>query len=337
MKQSYEPIECIQKKTTQQLEAQLYEECTDKKALLCEVKGLQEVIAEFKNVVADVRVKFNSLQSSNEELQNRNQKLEEQLDEVHQKLHKNNDVYKASENKLQQSLQEFREEIKMLYEQKMQSLQAATKSNSSAIEELLETRTRVDSLNNRLSELESTKATLKACILDLEQLLENEGTSHVSDVANLEAELQRLHNAMVQKMREDQLLTDMEISLDLEIGAYNKLLSGKDYFSKLEWFVTMNETAGTDTGSSDEERVVEEFVNIKDTVNQDTPEEENELMEQLRMENGTCVQPLIETHSQEKCSEWTHPNNMSPGSSDELIYKLFVHDLVMVVLLGNFV
>ncbi|XP_073841370.1 lamin Dm0-like [Musca autumnalis] len=145
------------------------------------------------------------------------------------------------EANLQQALQEMREEIKMSFEQKMEDLQAAANRNSYNVEELLDARTRIDSMNGRISELESTNAELIARNQDLEQLQEKERTRHKSDIANMEAELQRLRNAMVQQLQAYSHSRDMEGLSDLEIEAYYKLLGGEDVLSKKECFSTSSE------------------------------------------------------------------------------------------------
>ncbi|XP_073831495.1 lamin-C-like [Musca autumnalis] len=106
---------------------------------------------------------------------------------------------KQYETKLQQSLQELREQhvgvmrkMETVYKQENNNLQAAANRESvvapSAIEELRATRTRIGSLKNRIIELEATNATLNARNYDLEKLLDNERARRVTDFANMEAE-----------------------------------------------------------------------------------------------------------------------------------------------------
>lgn len=83
------------------------------------------------------------------------------------------------EAKLQQSLQELRdqyeaqmranrEEIEMLYESKIKNLTSHAQRNSGAatiaVEELRQTRTRIDGLNQKISELETLNNALNAKI-----------------------------------------------------------------------------------------------------------------------------------------------------------------------------
>ena len=61
-----------------------------------------------------------------------------------------------------------REEIELLYENKIKNLTSHAQRNSGAasvaVEELRQTRTRIDGLNQRISELESTNNALNARI-----------------------------------------------------------------------------------------------------------------------------------------------------------------------------
>uniref|UniRef100_A0A182NTP4 LTD domain-containing protein n=1 Tax=Anopheles dirus TaxID=7168 RepID=A0A182NTP4_9DIPT len=141
----------------------------------------------------------NNIQSLREELTFKEQVHSQELSES--KLRRQSELSEIDgflmeqyETKLQQTLQELREQ----YEQQL-------RLNREEMGELFEGRIRT-----------------------LEERLVQERTRHDDEKAKLDQELDRMRNEMAVQLKDYQDLMDIKISLDMEIAAYDKLLSSEE-------------------------------------------------------------------------------------------------------------
>merc|ERR1712242_92911 len=211
--------------------------------VLPEVQKLQDKLAEAKKMLDDEVLKKadleNHCQRLDEELKFKIQLLEQQLTEVKTRkeveiTEMDSKLQEEYEDRLQKALNELREvynnqmtqnrdDFAKLYETRVQELQTSLSDErgkaSSSEQALKESKSRIEALMTRVTELESS---------DLAQNMEDTNAAHRAQLAAKDNEIKRLLDELSRQLEEYQNLMDTKIGLDMEIAVFRRLLESEE-------------------------------------------------------------------------------------------------------------
>lgn len=127
---------------------------------------------------------------------------------------------------------EMKDEVERRYQNKLYDAESASKrlsqSNSSMKDELISYKTKVEELQVDLKALQAKLASNENKIKDLEDKLKKANEKYQKDIGEKDKELNDSRKELQDLLLEYQELYDIKIALDLEIGAYRKLLESEE-------------------------------------------------------------------------------------------------------------
>ncbi|NWQ82090.1 LAML3 protein, partial [Columbina picui] len=137
----------------------------------------------------------------------------------------------------EEQIQGYKEELERTFRAKMENAQLSATRNSdfanAAQQELMETKTRIDSLTSQVNQYQSQIAGLENRIRELQDMLDYDRDLHRRHMAEKEKEIAEAQQRAQAQLEEYEHLLDVKLTLDLEISAYRKMLEGEEQRLKL--------------------------------------------------------------------------------------------------------
>lgn len=150
-----------------------------------------------------------------EEYETRLQKALEELREVYDK-----------------QMQQNRDDFAKLYDERVKELQAQLSNergnNAGNVQELKESRARIDALMKKITDLESTNHNLIAKIAAVEQEQEDQKSAHRAQMAAKDDEIKRLLDELANQLKDYRNLQDIKVALDMEISVFKQLIESEE-------------------------------------------------------------------------------------------------------------
>ncbi|XP_063000422.1 lamin-L(III)-like [Elgaria multicarinata webbii] len=136
-----------------------------------------------------------------------------------------------------QRIQEYKDQMERNFQARIKNVQLSAAKNSdfanSTLEELTETKLRVDTLMSQNGALEARIQALEARIGELQETIDFERDSSKRRIAEKDQEMVKMQQQMQAQLEEYEHLLDVKLALDFEINAYRAMLGGEEERLKL--------------------------------------------------------------------------------------------------------
>ncbi|XP_071747127.1 lamin-B1.S isoform X6 [Lepeophtheirus salmonis] len=233
----------------------LSEEVTERKKIADELQDVLPELDSLRDRLADAKRHLDEEQLKKANLENQCSRLEEDLKFKLQLLEKelmevktrkeieitemDSKLQDEYEDRLQKALEELREvydkqmaqsreDFAKLYDNRVRDLQTSLSeergSNASGVQELKESKTRIETLISKVSDLEGFNLNLNQKISDLSQAMDDIKSTHRAQMNAKDSEIKRLLDELSNQLKEYQNLQDIKVALDMEIAVFRSLI-----------------------------------------------------------------------------------------------------------------